>query len=76
MSLCPTEAHGDAVLPGPVAASGHTADVVLLDVGAGQKPKQVSKQAISLLKGDKVCFFNDDSHFPNGYLHHTWYPSY
>lgn len=54
VSLCPTEAHSDAVLPGPVAASGHTADVVLLDVGAGQKPKQVF---ISLSKGDKGLVF-------------------
>lgn len=32
VALCTTKPHSDAVFSRPVAASGHTADVILLDV--------------------------------------------
>lgn len=44
VSLCAAEAHSDAVLPGPVAASGQAADLLLLDVRAGWKNKGVEKK--------------------------------
>lgn len=44
MSLRAAEAHGDAVLPGPVAASGQAADLLFLDVRAGWKNKEEKKR--------------------------------
>lgn len=44
MSLCAAEAHGDAVRPGPVAASGQAADLLFLDVRAGWKNKEKKKK--------------------------------
>lgn len=44
MSLRAAETHGDAVLPGPVAASGQAADLLFLDVRAGWKNKEEKKE--------------------------------
>lgn len=58
MSLCATEAHGDAVLPGPVAASGQAVDLFFLDVRAGWKNKEKKeKKRVFTHKslGGRVC---------------------
>lgn len=44
MSLCAAEAHGDAVLPGPVAASRHAANLRFLNVRAGWKNNEGKKK--------------------------------
>lgn len=61
MSLCAAEAHGDAVLPGPVAASGQAADLLFLDVRAGWKNKEKKKRKEESFQthkslGGRVCF--------------------
>lgn len=60
MSLRAAEAHGDAVLPGPVAASGQAADLLFLDVRAGWKNKEEKKEKKRVFThkslGGRVCF--------------------
>lgn len=59
VSLCAAKAHSDAVLPGPVAASGQAADLLLLDVRAGWKNKGEKKRRREFFShnplGGRVC---------------------
>lgn len=55
MSLRAAEAHGDAVLPGPVAASGQAADLLFLDVRAGWKNKEKKRVFTHKSLGGRVC---------------------